>query len=44
MSLLADKVVRVERRVKEFTINAKSVTVYFDKNGKELEVPKEGDK
>mgnify|MGYP003658180300 CR=1 FL=1 len=44
MSLLSDKVVRVERRVKEYTINAKSSTVYFDENGKELEVPKEGDK
>ena len=44
MALLSDKVVRVERRVKEFTINAKSTTVYLDKNGKELEVPKEGDK
>jgi hypothetical protein len=43
MSLLADKVVRVERRVKEFTINAKSVTVYFDKDGKKLEVPSKVD-
>ena len=41
MSLLADKVVRVERRVKEFTINAKSSTVYFDEDGKQLEVPRE---
>ena len=37
------KVVRVERRVKEFTINAKSVTVYFDKDGKKLEVPSKVD-
>ena len=44
MALLSDKVVRVERRVKEFTINAKSVTVYFDKDGNKLEVPKEGEK
>ena len=44
LALLSDKVARVERRVKEFTINAKSTTVYLDKNGKELEVPKEGDK
>ena len=44
MALLSDKVARVERRVKEFTINAKSSTFYFDKDGKELEVPKEGDK
>ena len=43
MSLLADKVVRVERRVKEFTINAKSVTVYFDKDGNKLEVPSKVD-
>jgi hypothetical protein len=41
MALLSDKVARVERRVKEFTINAKSSTVYFDKDGKQLEVPKE---
>jgi len=44
MSLLSDKVVRVERRVKEYTINAKSTTVYLDKNGKELDVPKEVEK
>jgi len=44
MALLSDKVVRVERRVKEFTINAKSTTVYLDKNGKELDVPKEVEK
>lgn len=44
MSLLSDKVVRVERRVKEYTINAKSSTVYFDKDGKQLEVPKEVEK
>ena len=44
MALLSDKVVRVERRVKEFTINAKSTTVYFDKDGNQLEVPKEGEK
>ena len=41
MSLLLDKVVTVERRVTEYTINAKSNTVYLDKDGKELEVPKE---
>jgi len=41
MALLSDKVARVERRVKEFTINAKSTTVYFDKDGNQLEVPKE---
>ena len=44
MSLLSDKVVRVERRVKEYTINAKSSTVYFDKDGKQLDVPKEVEK
>lgn len=44
MALLSDKVARVERRVKEFTVNAKSSTVYFDKDGKQLEVPKEVEK
>jgi hypothetical protein len=44
LALLSDKVARVERRVKEFTINAKSTTVYFDKSGNELEVPKEEEK